>query len=307
MRVTAARSGADAVIARLAAGQGGAVARHQLIAEGVTRHQIATRLASGILTPVHPGVYAVGCPVLSPLGGLWAAVLAGGPGTVASFDTAAWRHGWLGAGGTWHVTRIGDAARLPGLWIHGARSLAATDVCIVDGIPCTSPARTLFDLAASRPRRVVERCLDQWEQEGRYDSAALKAAARPGRAGCRLVLRLDRDHAVGTTVTRSFFEEEFLAFCRRRGIRQPWLNVPMTLGDGTPIVVDTWWPEERVAIELDGRATHARARAFEADPARDLELQAMGVETGRITWRRLTREPARVERNLRAILGRRRV
>ena len=118
--------------------------------------------------------------------------------------------------------------------------------------------------------------------------------------------RLLAEHAVGTTITSNEFEEAFLLFTRRRGITPYECNVPMTLPSGTSIVVDAWWPAERVAIELDGRSTHARACAFESDRARDLELQTMEIAPGRVTWRTLTREPDWVERNVRALLGRRR-
>lgn len=306
MPVRAARSTADGAIAELAATQGGVVARRQLLAARVSRHAIAGRLDSGLLTALHPGVYGVGCPEPSPLGAAWAAVLAAGPRAWLSHDSAAWRLEWLDRGAVWHVTRVGRGVRLPGLEIHGCREPADGEVGHVGDLPCTSPARTAVDVAARRPQRVVERCLDQWDAQGEYDQAALLAAARRGRPGAAVVRRLLREHAVGTTITRSEFEERFLRFTRARRIEQAVFNVPMTLPSGTPIVVDVWWAAERVAIELDGRSAHERAKAFESDRARDLELATMDIAPGRITWRKLTREPDWVERNVRALLGRRR-
>ena len=237
---------------------------------------------------------------------MWAAVLAGGPSAALSHDSAALRFAWLSGGAVWHVTRVGRSARRPGLCLHGVQELSPSEVGWVEGLRCTSPARTLVDLAAIRPRRVVERCVDQWDAQGGFDLGALQAAARRGRPGSALVRRLLREHAVGTTITRSKFEERFLLFTRERAIRQPVFNVPMTLASGTPVIVDAWWPEERVAIELDGRGTHERAAAFESDRARDLELHAMDIAPGRLTWRKLSREPDWVDRTVRALLARRR-
>lgn len=290
----------------MAAGHGGVAARWQLLAAGLSRHAIAGRLASGLLTALYPGVYAVGCPEPSTLGWMWAALLAGGRGAWLSHDSAAWRLEWMGAGSVWHVTRVGAAVRMPGLQVHGSRQPPTGEVGVVDGVPCAGPARTLVDLAARHPPRIVERCMDQWQLQGDYDERAILVAARTGRTGSALVRRLVREHAVGTTVTRNEFEERFLHFTRERSLRQPQFNEPMTLPSGTPIVVDAWWPAERVAIELDGRAAHIRAAAFESDRARDLELATMDIAPGRVTWRKLTRAPDWVEWTVRALLTRRR-
>jgi very-short-patch-repair endonuclease len=51
--------------------------------------------------------------------------------------------------------------------------------------------------------------------------------------------------------------------------------------------VDCLWPDQRLIVELDGRATHVTARAFESDRARDAALTAAGYRVIRVTWRRL--------------------
>lgn len=56
------------MIARLAAAQGGVAARVQLLAGGVSRHAITRRMDSGLLSVLHRGVYAVGCPTPAPVG-----------------------------------------------------------------------------------------------------------------------------------------------------------------------------------------------------------------------------------------------
>lgn len=67
----------DAVIAAVAAGQHGVVARAQLIEAGVPPHRIDYRLKRGRLESLHRGVYRVG-PVAARYEKEMAAVLACG-------------------------------------------------------------------------------------------------------------------------------------------------------------------------------------------------------------------------------------
>ncbi len=60
--------------------------------------------------------------------------------------------------------------------------------------------------------------------------------------------------------------------------------------------------EHEVAVELDGRAAHARAMAFEPDRARDAALNAIGLRPLRFTWYRVTKEAGEVIAELQATL-----
>lgn len=66
--------------------------------------------------------------------------------------------------------------------------------------------------------------------------------------------------------------------------------------------VDLLWPRERLVVELDGRATHDTARAFERDRARDQRLAAARFRVVRVTWRQFTDERPRVMAALAATL-----
>jgi very-short-patch-repair endonuclease len=52
--------------------------------------------------------------------------------------------------------------------------------------------------------------------------------------------------------------------------------------------LDFYWPDARLAIEVDGRAFHATRRAFQQDRERDRRLAAVGIRVARVTWRDLT-------------------
>jgi hypothetical protein len=301
--VRAGQKGTDAVVARLAAAQGGVVGRRQLLAAGVSRHAIDGRMASGLFTPVFAAVYAVGCPTPPPLGWRWAAVLAAGQDAALSNDSAASALlGLRDPASVWHVTTTGRARPRPRLVVHRVRSLPPEEVTLVDGVRCTTVARTLVDLAATTSDRRLEQALDRAESLRMLDGTALAAASRPGRPGAARLRQVMDLHAAGSTVTRSELEELFLRFCRDRGLPAPQTNVHHVLPSGTPIVIDALWRGAGVAIELDSRAWHMDTERFERDRGRDLELEGTDFVTGRVTWRMLTREGDWLEQQLRRLL-----
>jgi very-short-patch-repair endonuclease len=54
--------------------------------------------------------------------------------------------------------------------------------------------------------------------------------------------------------------------------------------------VDCLWRAQRLIVELDGRAAHDTARAFERDREKDRRLRVARWNPIRITWRKLERE-----------------
>jgi very-short-patch-repair endonuclease len=73
---------------------------------------------------------------------------------------------------------------------------------------------------------------------------------------------------------------------RAADIEEPDCNVPMTVR-GTTYVIDCYWPEHKLAVELDGRDAHERALAFESDRRRDAALSSIGLRPMRFTWNRI--------------------
>jgi predicted transcriptional regulator of viral defense system len=138
----------DQAIAALADKQYGVVARRQLLALGVDRGAIERRLERNLLIPLHRGVYAVGHRRLTRDGVWLAAALAAGPRAVLSHRDAGALHG-LGqwSAGRVEVTTPGCARSTDRIRVFGRRALVAEDVAVVGGIPVTSVARTLVDLA----------------------------------------------------------------------------------------------------------------------------------------------------------------
>jgi very-short-patch-repair endonuclease len=169
--------------------------------------------------------------------------------------------------------------------VHRAQ-LCDQDVTVHDGIPVTTPARTLVDLADVVPRRALERAFDEAEYL-RLDCTGLAPIA--GRPGYGRLGRVLAGHRAGSTRTRSELEELFLELCARHGLPRPDVNVILEGHE-----VDFLWPKERLVVEVDGRGAHLTRRAFEQDRARDAELTVAGWRVLRLTGERLEAEPDRV-------------
>lgn len=289
-------------IGELAAKQHGVVARFQLLLLGFTRHTIASRIEGGYLHPLHRGVYAVGHRKLSAEGRTMAAVLACGEEAVASHRTAAWLHGLLrDARPVTDVTVRGDASRgRKGIEPHRARHLHPEDVTVVDGIPCTSIARTLLDIAATETPRRLERAMEEAERRGTFDLAAVeRACARcRGHRGLKpLGALIGRTHAP-PPFTRSELERSFFERLREEGLPLPAVN---TWVEGHE--VDLYWPDRNLVVELDTRTYHAQRAAFEIDRARDAKLQVAGNAVLRVTGRRYEKETDAVLGQVRRLLA----
>jgi predicted transcriptional regulator of viral defense system len=296
----------DHAIAALALRQHGVVASWQLGELGLTGSAIRNRVASGRLHRVHRGVFAVGHASLTRNGRFMAAVLTCGPHAAASHRAAAalWDLGIRGSARI-DVTSPGSTGRgRAGIRAHSAATLSARDVTAVNGIPCTSLARTLLDIAEAATAREVERACNQAEVLRLLDMLAIedvlaRASGRRGAATLRAVLS---EMEPGATVTRSELEERFLGICRSVGTPPDDVNAWIPYPDGGGAEADFLWREQRLIVEVDGRAVHTTRRAFEADRRRDQRLLLLGWRVVRFTWRQVLFEPAAVAATLRGLL-----
>lgn len=288
-------------LASLAARQGGVVARRQLLALGFSKAEIDNQVTDGRLHIIHRGVYAVGHAAIGIAGRRWAAVLACGDGAVLSHASAAAAWGMRPHSGRIDVSvGRGGRARRRGIRLHCRRSLSAADVTQLDGLPITTPARTVLDLAASGLRgRDLELVLDLAEQR-QLDFSDLEAllrrcAGQPGTAALREVLAR---YAPGSVDTRSRLEEMCIALCDAHGIPRPSTNVVVA-----GRVRDLYWPGMPLVVEADSYRWHRRPSALNDDRERDAELALAGIPHLRFTYEQVVDRPEYVARTVRALLG----
>jgi hypothetical protein len=277
------------------------VARWQLLRRGLSPDEIKGLVGRGHLQPIHLGVYAVGHRVLGRAGWWHAAVLAGGPRTVLSHRSAAQALGLL-----WpieidvEITRPRTFRARPGIRAHSA-ALRADEIGWIEGIPMTSPFRTVLDIAGLGERSVVEHVLHEIQVRRTTDVVSFEELLRrhPRKSGVRL-LREVRAAKAPVGVTRNEFERSFLAFLDRYGLPRPQVNAPLALR-GRFFEIDALWRPQRLAVELDSREVHDTEDGFESDRERDRILLAEGWRTMRITWRQLRYKPAELAADLRAL------
>jgi elongation factor P len=260
----------DVAIAALAARQYGVVARRQLVELGLSARQIDHRVGRRRLHVLHRGVYAVGHPLLSLKGRWMAAVLASGTGAVLSHRSAAALWELRATSRTRiEVTVPRKQRSRPGIELHRMR-LTPDEITTHEGIPTTTPTRTLHDLAAVLPPREIERALE-------YADIA-RIPIEPGSP--RLTDFLD---ARRSKPTRSQLEEAFLALVDAHDLPRPRRNERIATAEGY-VTVDAVWPEARLVVELDGYETHGTRAAFVRDRRRDRLLTLEGWRVIRVTY-----------------------
>jgi predicted transcriptional regulator of viral defense system len=292
-------------LARMAGRQHGVVSIRQLEGPlGFSQRSVARAVASGRLHRIYRGVYAVGHTDLSPHGECLAAVLAVGPGALLSYYSAGWLWGlWQGPPQPFEVTSFVPRHHPvpPNVVRHRARNLVDADRAMVEGIPVTSVARTLLDLAWKLGGDQLRRALARAEDLGLLDLDELHAVIERNRGhhGAKR-LRYALSIYERPAYTRSEFERRFVERLVRSGLPRPatgWNEVGYEL--------DVYWPELRFGVELDAYETHGTRDAFERDHDRDLAFALAGIATVRVSERQFRRNPNEIIARVATLLDRR--
>lgn len=288
-RKTQSHADREREIPDLADRQHGVVATWQLIRFGFTHDDIRYRARTGRLHRKHRGVYAVGHGKLTPNGHRMAAVLAYGPDAVLSHRSAAAQ--WGIGPGSWKIDVTTPRSRRSrqGIRCHTA-ALHPEDIATRNGIPLTSVARTILELASVLSQHGLTRLIEDAERAELIDLRALERAIarRPRAKGIRRLGAVLETYR-GAADTRSQLERDFRALIVAAGLPEPQYNVVVA-----GLTVDVYWPEWKLVVELDGRRYHTSPHQFETDRLRDATLQKAGLRVLRVTGRRLNHAPVAV-------------
>jgi hypothetical protein len=137
--------------------------------------------------------------------------------------------------------------------LPSSTALPDSDLTTHEGIPVTSYARTLCDLARVLGGDDLTRAMREMQFMKRFDLEAVQETER--RRPARLLRRLLDDMAA----TQSYTEEDFLRLCARNRIPRPLTQCRL---GGSLHKFDFVWPEQRLAVEVDDRpACQAGSRA----------------------------------------------
>lgn len=294
----------DVRLARAAAEHHGIVTRKGARALGMTDRQVDRRIASGLLVPLHAGVYRHAATPPTDLSRLAAAVLACDAIGFVSHRSAARLHAFRDVP-RWRPEVTVMDRRLPllaGVDVHRTDCVHAADLVGVEGVPTSSPARCLFELGAVLPRQTVR-------------TAAQDALIRRLVAPADLVDVLDRlgGHGRRGTATmrevvrtlppadlESELERRLLRLIRLAIPEPPVLQHPIRLPDGSTARLDFAWPDRCLSAEADGRLWHSTSADFERDLRRVRGIQAAGWRHVRYGWADVTRRQDDVVAELRS-------
>jgi len=267
---------------------------------GLSARQIEYQVVRRFLASVHEGVYRFTSAPSSRKQKLLAACLAVGRPSAASHHSAAAIHGiWAVSDDVVEITVGRDRSpELGGVTVHRIADLSDRWIVDIDGVPVTTPARTLVDLGAVLPLGSVSRALDRTigRQLATLDEVrvAMDAVARKGRAGVGTIRRL-LDERGGLDGATSVLEARMAALLRVHGVPMPVREHTVLDDDGQFVGrVDFAYPELRYAIEVDGYESHAGLQSFRHDRVRQNDLIDLGWTVHRFTWTEVDRHPSRV-------------
>jgi very-short-patch-repair endonuclease len=283
-------------LARLAGATHGVVTRGQLLEVGLSVAEIKHRRRSGALLREYRGVYRVGHRAPSLEARYLAAVYACGDGALLSGRAAAHLLGILGGPPPKPEVTTPTERKVPGVKTHRSRCMPPIDAQFWRGVPVTSVARTIVDLAATLTTEQLARACHEAGIRHNTKPKEIEAVLqrRPNRRGARNLRRVltGDEH-----VTLSALERRFLTLLTQAGLPLPNTNRP-----AGHKLVDCRWPQHRLTVELDGYRYHSSRHAWEHDRRREREAFARGDDFRRYTHGDVFEQPRPMLAELRAVL-----
>jgi hypothetical protein len=227
-------------------------------------------------------------------------LLACGDGAVISHGTAAALHGlWDKPPHLIDVTVPVEAGRkIDGIRCRRCRYPNPEEIEVRNGVACTTPARTLVDLAGMVGLATLRKTIGRAAIRKKLDLQAVdlaihNAKRRRGLRALELALLPYRTKDGKVPDVRSDFETLVLPRLLDMGLPHPSCNAWLHL-EGERFLVDFLWDEAQVIVETDGRETHETPTAFQSDRRRDQFLAAAGYRVLRVTWNQVHGESAAV-------------
>ena len=302
---------ADArALGEFAAAHHGTFTLSQAADRGITRHDIRRMERDGLLLRIRPSIWRFASTPDSWRGDTYAALL--GVRAVAARETAAALHRVDGLDRPPAKPQIlchhAAAVRVPGADVRRTKSLPRADVTQVDGIWCTTLARTVCDLAPLVTTEQLIRAVDDIQRRGASMAWLLERAMKlqvTGRSGPTAVLEIVRRRTGGYRVPESYFER-LIGRCLQSPLLIGTERQHVLLNDDGAFVArfDLAIPWVRLGIEAHSRSYHLGELAERYDEDRDMRASQQGWETTYLGFA-ATRAPAAVCTDIERIVERR--
>lgn len=313
---------AERTLSALCASQDGLAARWQA-RDHLTIKQLKDRLGAGRLEIVRRGVYRSAGTPATARNELRAALLAAGPDALASHRSAAELWGLPGVVAEEPELLVPwpQWPRLPGVRCHQSRRIPADHRLEREGVPVTSPARTLVDLAGVAPRGLLGALVDHALRRHLTTMPELEGAvallAGRGRRGIVALRTALTERSTGYHPGDSQAERRLSDALVAGGLPRPEAQYQVPAG-ATVYLLDLAYPELRLGIDYDDWHTHGSRTAFDRDRTRGNRLAAAGWTLLHVTsgmsdgqavavveaaYRRLTRERGTAKGQWRGVNG----
>jgi hypothetical protein len=173
----------------------------------------------------------------------------------------------------------------PGIAAHTSRILTPADITVVQGIPCTSVARTLLDLAAVVDVQGLTKAIERAERQRIFDARDVydllgRAGGHRGAPKLAAVLGrpLDRDDGELERIAAELIASD------------PSIPPPERNAIIEGYEMDFAWREQKLNVEVDGGEFHGTAVARRRDTRRDRRLALAGWLVVRYSWQEVVGE-----------------
>ena len=290
----------------LFATQRGVLSRDQAFGLGITAHGVQHRLRrGGPWQRLLPGIYLTLTGEPTRAQRQIAAMLYAGPDSLVTGPAALRNYGIRGP-----QTEIVDVlipaaqqrasrqfvvihrtTRMPRVWTSdGPLRFAFAARAVADAVRelgRLADARAVVGSAVQKSRCTIAQLADE-----------LAAGPIRGSAQLRAVLAEVADGV------RSAAEGDFHALVRTSGLPRPMFNARLLLDGALLAIIDAWWPEAGVAVEIDSREWHFEPATWEATMRRHAKLTAAGIFVIHVSPMQIRTEPGRIVRDIDAALRR---
>ena len=249
------------------------VTRFQAWQAGLTPRQIDYLLAEQRLIPVYRGVFRDPAAPTTLEQRALAAVLAAGPGALVSHRLAVAVWGMRNYQCSLIEITAPGVRRLPDVVSH--RSMRPAQQTVLRGVPITTTARTIIDVATLVNRALLAMWIETWLSSkllvlGDLDEQMLELK---GHAGVSLVRAALTSRTILHAETDSPPEAALGLLLHAAGLPTLTLHHVVTTTSGHVYELDWSYPDLKIAFEMDGYGVHLRSlEAFENDRLRRNEL-----------------------------------
>jgi hypothetical protein len=312
----------DIELTRIAVAQAGAIVARQALELGSTYDHLRSRERSGQLRRVQRGLYVhAGFPDTWRQR-LWLEVLAAGDGSAVSSAAAEALHGFRrSAPGAIEVqTSEGGSHHALFGTIHETFWMPMSHITHIDGLPVTSVARTVFDLAGQpkhalafqnellrahhvkRMTWLVNHAIRDHGMRMVDLDRVLASTGRRGKPGTAIIREIVADLGLDYAPSASELQDLFTEVLGSHGVTPPDEEIDLGTSERWVGRVDFVWRRQRLIVEVDG-GQHRAPLDRRADRARDAALGGEGWTIIRVTRWDLVNEPENVVARIRAVLA----